>query len=199
MKIVAIPGTNSHPSTNRQLLEFMAKHFRQEADIELVEIKDFPLFNKPRSLELPDVVVEVAEKIQAADAVIISTPEYNHSFPSVLTSALAWLSYGIYPFVDKPVLVVGASYGRLGSSRAQAHLHQALNAEEIQARQMPANEFLLGNSYAAFDEEGQLKDSQKVKELENVFHNFMAFVAQSSQLKPASTKVIDNEDKFRFE
>lgn len=198
MKLVAIPGTNSHPSTNRQLLQFMQGHFNEKADIELVEIKDFPLFDKPQDLSLPQVVLDVAKKIEEAEGVIISTPEFNHSFPSVLGSALAWLSYGIYPLVGKPVLVVGASYGRLGSSRAQAHLHQALNSEDIQALKMPANEFLLGSSYAAFDDDGQLKDPQKTEELETVFHNFHEFVQLSRQFDHHEV-VIDDQDKFRWE
>lgn len=47
MKLVAIVGTNSDRSTNRKLLKFMAKHFAQEAEIEILEIKDLPAFNEP--------------------------------------------------------------------------------------------------------------------------------------------------------
>ena len=48
MKLIAIVGTNSKRSTNRQLLEYMQKHFAKQASIELVEIKDLPiLINLP--------------------------------------------------------------------------------------------------------------------------------------------------------
>ncbi|MFU1806244.1 NADPH-dependent FMN reductase, partial [Enterococcus faecium] len=80
---------------------------------------------------LPEIVKTVAEKIEAADGVIISTPEYDHAVPASLMNALSWLSYGIFPFVDKPVMITGASYGTLGSSRAQAHLRQILDAPEL--------------------------------------------------------------------
>ena len=47
LKLIAIVGTNSKRSTNRQLLQYMQKHFADKAEIELVEIKDIPVFNKP--------------------------------------------------------------------------------------------------------------------------------------------------------
>ena len=80
-KIIGLVGTNSEQSTNRQLLQFMQHYFAQEADIELVEIVDFPMFNKPEDEVLPEIVKTVAEKIEAADGVIISTPEYDHAVP----------------------------------------------------------------------------------------------------------------------
>ena len=55
-KIIGLVGTNSEQSTNRQLLQFMQHYFAQEADIELVEIVDFPMFNKPEDKVLPEIV-----------------------------------------------------------------------------------------------------------------------------------------------
>ncbi|HAB95841.1 MAG TPA: NADPH-dependent FMN reductase, partial [Enterococcus sp.] len=77
MKFIGFVGTNATRSTNRTLLQFMKKMFANEAEIELVEIKDLPLFNKPESKELPVQVTQLAEKIAVADGVIISTPEYD--------------------------------------------------------------------------------------------------------------------------
>lgn len=181
-KLVALVGTNSDESTNRQLLKYMAKHFKEEASIELMEIKDLPLFNKPKQYTVLPEIQEMAEKIEQSDGVIISTPEYDHSITASLSNALAWLSYGVYPFVDKPVMIVGASYGVLGSSRAQMHLRQILDAPELKARTMPSNEFLLGNSLTAFNEEDELIYSEKVKELEGIFNEFMVYIDLIEQL-----------------
>ena len=197
MKLIAIPGTSSDKSTNRTLIQYIQKKYGSQADIEILEIKDWPMFTKSQDTSLPDAVVEAADKIKAADGVIISTPEYNHSFPAALTSALGWLSYGIYPFVNKPVLIVGASYGRLGSSRAQAQLRAALNAEELQARKMPANEFLLGYSLDAFDDEGNLVYENKVNELNEVFNNFYDFINISKNFE-GKAAVVKNQDKFNW-
>ena len=141
LKLIAIVGTNSKRSTNRQLLQYMQKHFADKAEIELVEIKDLPVFNKPADKQIPAEATEIAAKIEAADGVIIGTPEYDHSIPAVLMSALAWISYGVFPLLNKPVMITGASYGTLGSSRAQSQLRQILDAPEIKARVLPSDEF----------------------------------------------------------
>ncbi|WP_019780463.1 NADPH-dependent FMN reductase, partial [Streptococcus sobrinus] len=70
MKLVAIVGTNSDRSTNRKLLKFMAKHFAQEAEIEILEIKDLPAFNEPEEKQVPQVVAEFNQKIAQAQGVI---------------------------------------------------------------------------------------------------------------------------------
>lgn len=181
-KLIALVGTNSDQSTNRQLLQFMSKHFASEAEIEVLEIKDFPMFNKPKDMALPQIAIDMAQKIEAADGVIISTPEYDHAVPASLMNALSWLSYGIFPFVDKPVMITGASYGTLGSSRAQAHLRHILDSPELKARIMPSSEYLLSHSLQAFNEEGNLISAEKTEKLENLFEDFLLFVDITNQL-----------------
>ena len=199
MKIVGIVGTNSSHSTNRQLLSFIKDHFKDLAQIELLEVKDLPLFNKPSEPKLPSVVQELVESIEQADGVIISTPEYNHSIPAVLSNALAWLSYGVYPFLNKPVLITGASYGVLGSSRAQNHLRQILNAPELHASVMPGHELLLGHSLQAFDEDGRLKDPENIQRLENIFSEFLLFIQVTQQLLLAKTQGQEDLQNFSWD
>ena len=184
-KFIAIVGSNSQKSTNRELLKYMKRHFQDLAEIELVEIKDLPIFKKSADKYVPQLAKDIAKKIEDADGVIIATPEYDHSVTAVLSSALAWLSYGIHPFVDKPVMITGASYGSLGSSRAQAQLRQILDSPELKARIMPSSEFLLAHSLQAFDDNGDLKDKDVVKELDGLFQDFLQFVNISKQLNNA--------------
>ena len=101
-------------------------------------------------------------------------------------NALAWLSYGIYPLLNKPVMIIGASYGTLGSSRAQSQLRQILNAPEIKARVLPSDEFLLGHALQAFDEEGNLKDTVTVEKLEKIFEDYLLFIEITKQLVRAN-------------
>jgi NAD(P)H-dependent FMN reductase len=192
MKYLAIVGTNSDLSTNRMLLQFMQKHFSSEADIELYEIKDLPAFNEPEDFDIPEKVAELSDKILKADGVIIATPEYDHAIPAVLKSALEWISYTSQALTDKPVLIVGASLGTLGSSRAQAHLRQILDSPELAARIMPSSEFLLGRSQGAFDSTGNLIYSDKLSELDEVFREFILFTDITAKLlaeKALSKKV----------
>lgn len=198
-KMIGLVGTNSDNSTNRQLLYFMKEHFKNHVDIEIVEIKEIPLFNKPEDKKIPSVVTEIAKKIEAADGVIISTPEYDHSVPASLMNTLNWLSYHIYPFLDKPVMITGASYGTLGSSRAQQHLRQMLDSPELKARIMPSSEFLLSHSLQAFDENNQLKDKEQVKKLEALFKDFMVFVEVMKQLGNAHEANKKEAENFSWE
>lgn len=198
-KIIGLVGTNSDHSTNRMLLQFIQKHFSNQAQIEVVEIKDIPLFNKPENKQLPVLVQELAKKIEDADGVIISTPEYDHSVPASLINALNWLSYGIFPFVDKPVMTTGASYGTLGSSRAQMHLRQILDAPELKARVMPSSEFLLSHSLQAFDEDASLIDFEQIEKLEGLFEDFQIFMDITNQLKSAHAINKKEAESFSWE
>ena len=198
LKLIAIVGTNSKRSTNRQLLQYMSKHFADKAEIELVEIKDIPMFNKPADRSVPELVSEIAEKIDAADGVLIGTPEYDHSIPAVLMNALAWLSYGIYPLLNKPVMITGASYGTLGSSRAQLQLRQILNAPEIKANVLP-DEFLLSHSLQAFDPSGDLVDLDVVKKLDAIFDDFRIFVKITDKLRNAKELLRKDAEEFDWE
>lgn len=198
LKLIAIVGTNSNRSTNRQLLQYMSKHFADKAEIELVEIKDIPMFNKPADRNVPELVSEIAEKIDAADGVLIGTPEYDHSIPAVLMNALAWLSYGIYPLLNKPVMITGASYGTLGSSRAQLQLRQILNAPEIKANVLP-DEFLLSHSLQAFDPSGDLVDLDVVKKLDAIFDDFRIFVKITEKLRNAQELLRKDAEEFNWE
>lgn len=199
VNLIAIVGTNSDKSTNRTLLEYMQKHFETQANIELVEIKDLPLFNKPADKTLPDNAKTLAEKIEAADGVIISTPEYDHSVPAALMNALSWLSYGVVPFVDKPVMITGASYGTLGSSRAQQHLRQILDAPELKARIMPSSEFLLSHSLQAFDGDGNLIDEENINLLNGLFADFLHFIEIMSQLNQAHAANKAHAENFSWD
>lgn len=193
MNYLAILGTNSDESTNRTLLQFMQKHFMQDAEIELFEIKDLPAFYELEDEPVPTEVAHLNEKIKQADGVIIATPEYDHAIPAVLKSALEWISFTTQPLIDKPVLIVGASHGTLGSSRAQAQLRQILDSPELAARIMPSSEFLLGKSQSAFDSMGSLVSAEKREELEEVFREFMLFTDLTKRL--LAERVLHKKDK----
>ncbi len=195
-KLIGLVGTNSDNSTNRRLLQYMQKQFSPIAEIELMEIKDLPLFDKPADYTVLPQIQKMADKIEAADGVVVATPEYDHSPTAALNNALAWLSYKVYPFVDKPVMIVGASYGTLGSSRAQMQLLQILDAPELKARTMPSSEFLLGHSLQAFDEAGDLIAEEKREELEAIFTDFLEFIDIVKQLPNARKVNKETAEKF---
>ncbi|AYO48687.1 NADPH-dependent FMN reductase [Streptococcus mutans] len=194
MNLVGIVGTNSERSTNRKLLRFMAEHFAPQAAIEVLEIKDLPAFDEPENKTAPAAVTAFSKKIAAADGVIIATPEYNHTIPAPLASALEWIAYTSRVLVNKPVMIVGCSLGALGTSRAQAHLRQILDAPELKARVMPGTEFFLGHSEHVLDDDFNLNNPEKVAELEEHFTEFQDFVIVTNQI----VKQADTDRKKAF-
>lgn len=176
MKLVGIVGSNAEFSYNRLLLNFIAKQFNKLIDVEVLDIKDVPLFNQSDDQTNSEPIQYLNKKIVEADGVIIATPEYNHSIPSALQSVLEWLSFKIHPLDGKPVMIVGASYDVQGSSRSQLHLRQVLDAPGVNAIVMPGNEFLLGEVHKAFDEDDNLKDQKTVEFLETCLKKFIRFI-----------------------
>lgn len=176
MKIVGIVGSNADFSYNHQLLNFIAKHYNQLVEIEILDIKDVPMFNQSKDQTDSEPIQYLNKKITEADGVIIATPEYNHSIPSALQSVIEWLSFKIHPLDGKPVMIVGASYDVQGSSRSQLHLRQILDAPGVNAVVMPGNEFLLGEVHKAFKEDGDLKDIETAKFLESCIKKFIRFI-----------------------
>ncbi|GLB28299.1 flavocytochrome c [Lacrimispora amygdalina] len=190
MKFIAIVGTNAKKSYNRKLLQFMKKHFESKAEIEVLDITDVPMFNQSDNQSYGEVIQMFNEKITASDGVIFATPEYNHSIPSSLKSLIEWLSFDLHPLAGKPVMIVGASLGTQGSSRAQLHLRQILDAPGVDANVMPGYEFLLGNASKAFDDEGNLSNEGTIDFLDICFLRFMRFANIANQL--------NEEEEFSF-
>ncbi|MFZ2372244.1 MAG: NADPH-dependent FMN reductase, partial [Trichococcus flocculiformis] len=176
MKLVGIVGSNAEVSYNRILLKYIKKQFSHLFDLEILEIKDIPLFNQSDDQTNSAPVQKLTQKILQADGVIIATPEHNHTIPASLKSVLEWLSFKIHPLENKPVMIVGASYYDQGSSRAQLHLRQILDAPGVNAIVLPGNEFLLGKVKEAFDEQENLKDKRTIDFLGTCLEKFTQFI-----------------------
>lgn len=176
MKFVGIVGSIAEQSYNKMLLAYIAKHYQELAEIEILDIKDVPIFNESDDQTETPVIQNLVKKIKAADGVILATPEHNHTTTAAMKNVLEWLSFKVHPFQDKPVLIVGASYFSQGSSRAQLSLRQILDSPGVNALVMPGNEFLLGNVKEAFDAQGDLKDQGTVDFLGSVLAKFYEWV-----------------------
>ncbi len=190
MKFIAIAGTSAKKSYNRSLLQFMKKYFKEKAEIEIMDIADVPMFNQSDDQSNTEILQMFNDKITECDGVIIATPEYNHSIPSSLKSLIEWLSFELHPLVGKPVMVLGASRDVQGSSRAQLHLRQILDAPGVDANVMPGYEFLLGNAHKAFDENGDLNSERTIDFLEICFLRFMRFSKIAN--------LLNEEEEFEF-
>lgn len=203
MKFVAIAGTNKTGSINRKLIDYITDRYRRseagedgpEVSFETLDIAGLPIFSKVAEEEVPPQVKDLAAAIESSDGVVFATPEYDHAVPAVLMNALAWLSYGIHPFYNKPVMIVGASYGNLGTSRAQLHLRRILDAPELHAFVLPSSEFLVDHSLQAFDDDGNLIDSGQVAKLDSLFRSFLEFAQASKAVTP---RAYEKEEMKRY-
>lgn len=176
MKIVAIAGSIADISYNRQLLTFIASHYASQIDIELLEIKNIPMFNEDKDQTQSAAVQYLVHKIESADGVILATPEHNHTTSPAMKNVIEWLSYKVHPLNQKPVLIVGASWHTQGSSRAQLALRQIMESPGVGALVMLGNEFLLADAKKAFDELGNLKDSKTIAFLDTVINKFIRWI-----------------------
>ncbi|BAQ57851.1 NADPH-dependent FMN reductase [Lactobacillus acetotolerans] len=182
MKILAIVGTNAPFSYNRFLARFIAKRYGDKADIEVKEIDKLTPFSRTDMAD--DSIKQWVKDIKSADGLIIATPEYNHSIPSSLKSALEWLGSHAGPNVMKmkPVAVVGTSYGTQGASRAQEDIREILLSPDMSANVLPGNEILFGNAASNFDKEtGDLTNDTYIKQLDGMMDNFFNFVKQANK------------------
>ena len=127
IKILGFAGSLRKDSYNRSLLRAALELAPKDAELEIFDLEGIPPFNQDLENQPPQKVKEFKAKIRAADAILIATPEYNYSIPGVLKNAIDSASrpYGDNPFEGKPVAVMGASIGMLGTARAQYHLRQS--------------------------------------------------------------------------
>ncbi|MDO5699079.1 MAG: flavocytochrome c [Dermatophilus congolensis] len=182
MKLIGVVGSNADFSYNRVLLQYIKKHFADQFDLEILETRDYPMFDASSDESDNELLTSTADKIELADGVILATPEYNHSVPAALNSFIEWFSHDLHPLAGKPVMIVGASSDVQGSSRAQLHLRQILDAPGVDALVMPGFEFLLGTAHEAFDESGDIKDQNTVAFLESCVKRFQRFLGIANLL-----------------
>lgn len=163
IRILGIAGSLRKESYNRSALRAAVELAPEGAEIEIFDIGGLPGFNQDDEQNPPEKVVELKKKIRESDAVLFVTPEYNYSVPGVLKNAIDWASrpYGDSAWSGKPVAIMGASIGAIGTARAQYHLRQMFVFLDMHAVSQP--EVMIGNASERFDAEGNLTDETTKK------------------------------------
>lgn len=128
-KILALSGSLRSGSFNTAIVESIKDLVPTDVEVVIAKIDTIPLYNQDLENNFPKEAQDFKDNILSADAIVISTPEYNRSFPGVLKNAIDWASrpYGKNAFAGKPVLVLGATGGTVGTALAQYHLKQVLS------------------------------------------------------------------------
>lgn len=173
MKVLAFAGSLRRASYNRALARAAREVAPAGMEVEVFDLEGIPPFNQDSEKDPPPRVREFKERIRSAEALLICTPEYNYSFPGVLKNALDWASrpFDENPFDGKPVAIVGASTGSMGTSRAQYHLRQVCIGLGMYALVYP--ELFVANAKEKFDLEGRITDERLKSKLRDVLESLM--------------------------
>ena len=162
--LLTISGSLRKGSFNRMLLKEAATAFGEaevtEADLNL------PLYDGDLEAGegIPPSVQKLADQIKAADAIVISSPEYNKGIPGVLKNALDWVSRVEGAVLkDKPTVVVSAAAGRTGGETAQFMVIHCLT--QLQVRLLPGPAVLVAAAMNEFAEDGSLKNDRYLETL----------------------------------
>ena len=166
--VLGFAGSLRKNSYNKSLMRAAMELAPKDAKLEIFDLEGIPPFNQDFENRPPEKVKEFKAKIRAADAILIATPEYNYSIPGVLKNAIDWASrpYGDNAFEDKPVAIMGASGGMIGSARAQYHLRQTFVFLNMHPINKP--EVIVTFASEKIDEKGRVTDEktrEKIKEL----------------------------------
>ena len=175
VRILGFAGSLRKDSFNRALLRNAVSFIPDNSSLEIFELDGIPPFNQDAEKDMPEKVRDFKSKIRGADAILISTPEYNYSVPGVLKNAIDSASrpYGDNPFDGKPVAIMSASIGILGGARAQYHLRQIF----VFLNMYPINRPEVMVNFAAdkFDADGNLMDQTSQKLIGELIQNLVGW------------------------
>jgi chromate reductase len=156
VNIIGFTGSLRRNSYNKAALIAAKELLPPGATIEIVDISSIPFFNEDLEAEgVPQAVLDFKRKLSTADAILISTPEYNYSIPPVLKNAMDWASRGTdLPLSGKPLAIMSASPSLFGGSRVQYHLRQVC----VRLNLLPLNqpEVFIMKADTKFDVKGKL-------------------------------------------
>jgi chromate reductase len=181
--LLTIPGSLRRGSTNRKLAAEAARLYGgpwETADIRL------PLYDGDleQAEGIPAPVLRLAGAIDAAEAVVISTPEYNQSLSGALKNALDWVSrVDGSPWRDKPVAIMSAAAGRAGGARGNYALRLAMTPFRPR---LLTGEVLVSSAAKEFDDAGRLTSERYLAALQALMDDLRAEAHLASERRTAA-------------
>jgi chromate reductase len=182
-RIIGIAGSLRRHSFNLRLLQAAAAAMPDGTTLEVHTINDIPLYNADVEAAegLPRAVIDLKDKIAAADGLLLATPEYNNGIPGVFKNAIDWLSRPgsdiARVFGAKPVALIGASPGGFGTILAQDAWLSVLRT--LGTKPWFEGRLLAARAGGLFDAEGRLVDDAVRERLAKFVAGFVTFVKES--------------------
>ena len=177
--IVGISGSLRRASFNTSLLRNAADLMPADAQLRIETIEGIPLYNADVEAAdgIPSRVAELKQAIAASDGLLLSTPEYNNSFPGVFKNAIDWLSRPTSDikavFGNKRVAVMGASPGGFGTILSQSAWLPVLRTL---GTTVFSGRLMVSRAQAVFDQDGRINDEAIRKQLAQFLAGFVAFL-----------------------
>jgi chromate reductase len=173
--ILGFAGSLRKESYNKALLRAAAELLPKDAVLEIFDLEGIPPFNQDLEDHPPERVRDFKTRIRAADAILIATPEYNYSIPSVLKNAIDWASRPPKDnaWRDKPVAIMSASTGMMGGARAQYHLRQCFVFLDMHPINRP--EVVVTYAPQKIDTNGRVTEEQTREHIRNLLENLVAW------------------------
>jgi NAD(P)H-dependent FMN reductase len=175
-KILGIAGSLRRASFNAALLRAAVELAPPGTSIESASIRDIPLYDGDVEAQgIPPAVAELKDKVVAADALLLVTPEYNNSIPGVFKNVIDWLSRppadAPRVFANRPVTLIGASPGKFGTVQAQRSWLPVLRT--LRMRPWFGAPLYVSAAASVFDAQGRLVDADVHKQLEQLLRDFV--------------------------
>ena len=167
LRVAAMCGSRRKGSYNQKLLNNAIARAPEGLQIVQVDVRDFPFFDQDAESVPPQSVVEAKALIQSCDCVLLVSPEYDYGVPGYLKNAVEWLSrpFGDPTLVGRPMAVMGASTGYMGTIRGQLHWRQSWYF--FRAPVFSEAELAVAFSADAFDDDGTLVNERYVASLDH--------------------------------
>lgn len=182
MKTVAVlVGSLRRESLNRKFAHSLGRLAAGRLEFKFVEIGDLPLYNEDLWESPPEAVLRMKREVEAADAVLFVTPEYNRYFSPAIKNAIDWGTrpWGKNSWEAKPAAVVGASPGALGTGAAQAALKGLLVVCDMVLMGQPEVYYTYKPEH--FDAAGDVADEKVRKFLDGWIDRFTGWIARCSE------------------
>lgn len=177
-KIIGLSGSLRKGSYNTALLRSASKLAPAGVELEVWTVHGIPLYNEDEEAAagIPAAVTKLKDAIASAQGLLLVTPEYNNSIPGVFKNAVDWLTRPPEDigrvFGGKPVAVIGASPGGLGTTLSQAAWLPVLRT--LGTKPWWEGRLIVSRAAKAFNGDGQLVDEKVKAQLKAFVEGFAA-------------------------
>lgn len=185
-QISILVGSLRRASYARKIALKAATYFPDDFKVDIVEIRDLPLYNfdyddpAVSDIATPAEYTSFRETIKASDGILFVTPENNRTIPAALKNAVDIGSKpnGDVAWKNLPAGIISHSVGRMGGYSSQKNLRLALSYFDMPMLGQP--EVFLGQSPTLIDEQGEFTSSSTEDFVRDYINRFADLIREQS-------------------